>query len=233
MTSLRRHRVVLFLCLSVTLASPLSSQQAGPPSDQPPKIAVINFLGQVDMNSVNALIQAVDAVYKTGTRDIRILMSSPQGDPAAGFIAYNYLKGLPVQLSTFNMGSIDPSGMLIYCAGQKRYAMPDTRFMFHTAGMTICGNAILDAAALQAQLSILSSQNEMMATVVSSAIKRNRGDIESAMKASAALTPEQARLWGLVNDIRSDFFPPGAYLVRLNPSGVPSPTTTPMFSIKT
>jgi ATP-dependent Clp protease, protease subunit len=49
----------------------------------------------------------------------------------AGFALYFFLKSLPVPLTTYNVGSVESVGVVIFLAGGKRCACPGTRFLVH------------------------------------------------------------------------------------------------------
>ncbi len=67
-------------------------------------------------------------------------MSSGGGDVLSGFMAENYLNGLPIEVTFFNVGNVDSSASVIYCAGSKRYAVPEARFIIHEVSLTFTAN---------------------------------------------------------------------------------------------
>ena len=64
------------------------------------KPVVVRFFAPVIDATVNALMSAVDQKMKQGVKDFTILISSPGGSVIHGLSAYNYLKGLPVSITT-------------------------------------------------------------------------------------------------------------------------------------
>ena len=58
-------------------------------------------------------------------------MSTEGGNMTAGFALYFFLKSLPLPLTTYNVGSVESVGVVIFLAGSKRYACPRTRFLVH------------------------------------------------------------------------------------------------------
>jgi ATP-dependent Clp protease protease subunit len=76
------------------------------------KPIVIKFFAPVIDVTINALMNAIDQKMKQGATQFVILVSSPGGSVFHGLSAYNYLKGLPVTISTHNFGSVDSIGVI-------------------------------------------------------------------------------------------------------------------------
>ena len=51
--------------------------------------------------------------------------------PTARIARTPMLPSLPLPLTTYNVGSVESVGVVIFLAGQKRYACPGTRFLVH------------------------------------------------------------------------------------------------------
>jgi len=92
---------------------------------------VIKFFAPVIDVTINALMNAIDQQMKQGQRSFIILVSSPGGSVFHGLSAYNYLKGLPAEITTHNFGSVDSIGVVLYCGGKKRLSVPQARFLLH------------------------------------------------------------------------------------------------------
>lgn len=65
------------------------------------------------------------------------MMSTPGGTVMNGLNLYNVLRGMPINLTTHNVGSIDSIGNAIFLAGRQRYACPHSTFMFHGVGVDV------------------------------------------------------------------------------------------------
>ena len=72
----------------------------------PAKPVVIKFFAPVIDTTINALMNAIDQKMKQGVTQFIVLISSPGGNVLHGLSAYNYLKGLPVTITTHNFGSV-------------------------------------------------------------------------------------------------------------------------------
>ena len=58
-----------------------------------------------------------------------------------GMNLYNFLRGLPIRLTTHNVGNVDSIGNAVFLAGEHRYACPHSPFNPTSSQMLI----ILDA----------------------------------------------------------------------------------------
>lgn len=58
-------------------------------------------------------------------------LSTEGGNMTAGFALYNFLKSLPIPLTTHNIGSVESIGVVIFLAGGRRFACRHSRFLLH------------------------------------------------------------------------------------------------------
>jgi len=179
------------------------------------KPVVIRFFAPVIDATVNALMSAVDQKMKQGTSNFIILISSPGGSVIHGLSAYNYLKGLPASITTHNFGSVDSIGIVLYCAGSKRLAVPQARFLFHGVNVQFKGEQNLEEKMLEERLKGLRIDMENIAKVIAANTGKNAKDITDAMIEGTTLNPEEARSWGLVHEIKSELFEAGSEVIAI------------------
>jgi ATP-dependent Clp protease, protease subunit len=211
------------------LALPTWPQQ--PSAPPPPERVIINFILPIDSNTVNLLLGIVNGQVARGVKKITIVISSPGGDTTAAFAAYNILKNVQAEITTFNGGNIDSAAMLIYCAGKYRYSFPDpARFLIHGNAMTLGTGVPMDYNFLDAQLQQIKSLNQMVVQVLAANSNRKQSDLENAVRGQTILSPELAKQWGIVQEIRDTFMEPGAAFVSVNP---PAPEQKKPFEYST
>ncbi len=179
------------------------------------KPIVIRFFAPVMDATVNALMNAVDQKMKQGAREFTILVSSPGGSVVHGLSAYNYLKGLPVSITTHNFGSVDSIGIVVYCAGSKRLSVPQARFLFHGVNVQFRGEQNLDEKLLEERLSGLRIDVENIGRVIAANTGKSTKEITDAMVERMVLNPEQAQSWGLVHEIKSELFDAGSEVIAI------------------
>jgi ATP-dependent Clp protease protease subunit len=179
------------------------------------KPVVIRFFAPVIDATVNALMSAIDQKMKQGVKEFIILISSPGGSVLHGLSAYNYLKGLPVSITTHNFGSVDSIGIVLYCAGSRRLSVPQARFLFHGVNVQFRGEQNLDEQLLEERLKGLRIDMENIAKVIAANTGKNVKNVTDAMLERTTLNPEEAQSWGLVHEITSELFEEGSEVIAI------------------
>ncbi len=124
-----------------------SSPAALPASHQPVfryTSVIVNFIGNVTAKKANALTAYIHQEMNKGIRHFTININSNGGETDAGISAYQYLKSLPVHITTHNIGSVQSSATMIYCAGTQRYSLAHSIFMLHGSATTYGGGMSLN-----------------------------------------------------------------------------------------
>lgn len=185
----------------------------------------IRFMAPVVPQSATALLNAIDKKISQGCEHIHLMISSPGGSVFHGLSIYNLLKGAPIEVTTYNFGSVDSIGVIIFCAGDKRISVPHARFLLHGVSMNFHGNQTMDEKDLEEKIKGLRIDYQNISRVIASTSGRNAEDIVKDMEARTTLNPEESLKYGLVHEINSTLFPPGADLSIINESnsGKPSP----------
>ncbi len=178
------------------------------------KPVVIKFFAPVIDVTINALMDAIDKKMKQGVKDFIILISSPGGSVLHGLSAYNYLKGLPVTITTHNFGSVDSIGVILFCGGSKRFSVPQARFLLHgvSAGFQ---NERLEEKQLEERLKGLKIDLENIAKVIAANTGKIVKDVTDAMLDRTTLNPDEAKAWGLVHEIKVELFEAGSEVISI------------------
>jgi ATP-dependent protease ClpP protease subunit len=112
----------------------------------------IKFFAPVVPETVAALMQIVDNKIKAGATELGFLISSPGGDVFHGLSAFNFLKGIPIKVTTHNFGSADSIGVVLFCAGEKRFSVPQARFLLHGVTCNFHASMSLEEKQLEEKL---------------------------------------------------------------------------------
>jgi len=179
------------------------------------KPVVIKFFAPVIDATVNTLMNAVDQKVGQGTKEFTLVISSPGGSVFHGLSAYNYLKGLPVEITTHNFGSVDSIGIVLYCAGSKRLSVPQARFLLHGVSAQFRGEQNLEEMQLEERLKSLRIDAENIAKVIAANTNKSIKEVIAAMHDRTTLNPEEAKSWGLVHGIKSELFEAGSEVISI------------------
>lgn len=215
------------LACALSFSPSMYSQSPMPQASGP---VVIRYFSGVNPESVNWLLGSVDSQLKQGRTQIIILISSPGGDVLSGFTAYNYLKGIQAEVTTINIGSVDSAATVLFCAGKKRYSVPEARFLFHGVSANLQANQSIDANLMSATLEQLKSQNQMLQEVVATTTGKPLSEVKSLTDSQTIVTPEMAKTMRLIQEITSNLVPAGATIATdyiPAPVGPPTPAVAP------
>jgi ATP-dependent protease ClpP protease subunit len=176
---------------------------------------IIKFFTSVNEVTVNALMDVIDQRMNQGVTHFKLLISCPGGSAFLGLSAYNYLKGLPVKVTTHNFGSVDSIGVVLYCGGSHRLSVPQARFLLHGVSINF-QNANLEEKQLEEKMKGLRIDVENIAKVIAASSNKESSKVKSAMEDRTTLTPQEAQAWGLVHEIRSELFEAGDQVVSIH-----------------
>lgn len=177
---------------------------------------VIKFFAPVIDITINTLMDVIDQKMRAGNRDFILLISCPGGSVIHGLSAYNYLRGIPATITTHNFGSVDSIGVVLFCGGSKRLSVPQARFLLHGVSSNFQANMNLEEKQLEERLKSVRIDTENIAKVISATTGKSIDIVTQAMLDRTTLNPEQARAWGLVDEIQIELFSPGAEVIPIH-----------------
>ena len=97
----------------------------------------ISFSAEVNQDTAENLMGVFAQRLNQGTKDFYLLLSSPGGNVINGVTIYNFLKSLPINLTTHNIGIVDSIANVVFLAGKTRYAVKNSSFLFHGVGFDV------------------------------------------------------------------------------------------------
>lgn len=196
------------------------------------KESFVRLLAPINQGSASALLQTVDNLLRMGTNRIHLLISSPGGDVAQGISVYNYLKHIPVELYTYNFGSVDSIGVVIYSAGIKRFCELRARFLIHNPSVNIQCNGVMtmDEKQVEEILKGLKIDQENIAGIIADTTHTDINDVKNLMNARTTFNFENAKKFGLAHEISTLQIPMGETVTSIGPvsaENIPMPIQVP------
>ena len=128
---------------------------------------------------------------------------------------YNFLKRAPINIETCNFGSVDSIASVVYCAGSKRYCVPNARFLIHSISFNIQGNASFEEKKLNEIIGGLKLDRENISKIIAENCQKTQKQIEKIMFAGKTYNPEEAKSFGLVNEIKDKLFAEGEEIIGI------------------
>jgi len=181
------------------------------------KITYIKFFAGVSGNTVKKLMQSVEEELKEKIEQFVILISSSGGDVSAGISGYNFLKGIPAEVSTHNFGDTDSVAVVLFCAGTKRYCVPHARFLLHGVAFNIIANTKFDEHALDEHIKRIKLDRETIASIIADATKGRKKfkDVDKDILKNTVLNSKESIDYGLTHEIKTDLFPKDAKVISI------------------
>ena len=181
----------------------------------PDETLYLKFLGLVNDASARATMSAVEKGLQEGVRRIVLLMSSSGGNVFAGITLYNFLRGVPADLVTHNIGSTNSIAAAVFCAGRRRLSVPHGVFLIHGVMANFPQGAQLEEKQLEERLKGVRIDTENIAGIIAANTRRTEKQVLRDMYNRTTLSPEQAMKYGLVHEIEERLFPEGARLISI------------------
>jgi ATP-dependent Clp protease protease subunit len=171
------------------------------------KEAYIRFMAPVDPRTTASLFQIFDKKLKEKVERLHLMLSSPGGSVFHGLSVYNFLKGAPIEIYTYNFGIVDSIGVVIFCSGSKRFSVPHARFLIHGVQANFMGNQSLDEKDLEERLKGLQVDYKNISRVIADTTQKPADKVLDDMNNRTTLNPQEAKDYGLVHEIKSSLFP--------------------------
>ncbi len=188
------------------------------------KECYIRFLAGINGPSVEAILKSIDSKVSDGYGRLHVMLNTPGGSVAHGLALYNVLKSLPIDVHTYNIGSVDSIGVVIFCSGDKRYSVPNARFLIHPAQMESNAPQSLDEHKLNELRKSLQIDQKNIIGVIAQTTNKPVEDIERKMLDRATFDSQEAHQYGLIDDIvQMPFIPLGAEIIPIPESSANPP----------
>lgn len=177
----------------------------------------IRFMAPITPLSTERLFNLFDKARRDGVSRLHLLLNSPGGSVAHGLAIHNFLKGSPIEIITHNFGTVDSIGVIIYCAGNKRLAVPHARFLLHPV-LAQFGQGHFDEHHIRERQNGLQTDQQNIAKVISSVVNKTAEEVLENIHSRKTFDAEQAKEFGLVEEIKSELLPPNATLETVRES---------------
>jgi len=165
------------------------------------RTAVIRYLAPVTQESISELLMTIDQRISAGAARITLLIGTTGGSVFQGLCAYNYIRCLPVDVATCNLGRIESIGNVLYCAGRRRLAFAQSRFSFHGVRVGFAQGESLGQQDLASRMARAEMDAADVVSVIGTTCRKSPDEIRSAMDTCQILTSEEAVQWNLVHEV--------------------------------
>ncbi len=175
----------------------------------------VSFLSEVNPTTARSLLALIAEQMMAGVKQVHLLISSPGGSVACGVAVYNSLRSLPIEVTTYNTGSVNSIANVIYLAGSRRVACAASSFMFHAVGIDLPSQTRIEARNIRELSDNLHNDQAIIAGIVADNTGMDLRKVGELFLNAAFIPAKEAKALGIVHDIADFKAPPGAPFFQL------------------
>lgn len=161
----------------------------------------IEFVGQVDAESINSLIsQVLYLNYENNEAEITIYINSNGGEVNSGLALYDIMQAIKCPIRTICVGMAASMGALLFTAGDTREILPHSKVMIHdplVSGGGYSGSALQ----IKENSDRLMKTREDLAGILAKHTNKTIEEIYEKTKKDCYFSAEEAVEFGLADRI--------------------------------
>lgn len=182
---------------------------------QPPQVAYVTFSAEINQNTTESLIATMANMVNQGVPEVHLLLSTQGGSVTNGLNLYNVLTGLLIRLITHNVGVVNSIGNAVFLAGDPRYAVPNTTFMFHGVGLDFPQGSRLEEKNAREVLDGILMEQGKIAAVIEQRTQLTARQVKALFTRAQTKDTTYAIDAGIIDQVRDVQIPPGSAVVSL------------------
>jgi len=179
----------------------------------------LSFVGKINHDSIETLLGACTELCNKNVKKVWLLLSSPGGSVDNAIAAYNVLRGMPFELTTQNIGTVESMANVLFLAGDRRYACPTSSFMFHGVGFNVSAHMRFEMKHLRERIDSVDADQRKIASVLADRTSIPPAEIERLFVEAVTRDSQYALDYGIVEEIRPVEIPSGASIRQLRLKG--------------
>jgi ATP-dependent Clp protease protease subunit len=132
-------------------------------------------------------------------KDVHLYINSPGGSVSAGLAIYDTMQFLTCDVNTYCIGQAASMGAVLLCGGTKgkRFALPNSNIMIHQ----ILGGAEGQASDVEIRVKFMLRLKNRLNSIISRHTNQPIEVVEKACDRDNFMTPEEAKSFGLVDEV--------------------------------
>ena len=153
-------------------------------------------------------MRLADHFYGLGVKRIHLLINSLGGDVFAGPAAFNHFRMLGLEVLTYNVATVQSIAVPLFCAGTKRYCVPNATFMIHPVQWQAKQEQVSTARQLREAADFCDTNSKIIVDIIAAEIGKDADLVRADMERTTYFNAEQSLAYGLVHKIvPANFFP--------------------------
>jgi ATP-dependent protease ClpP protease subunit len=174
----------------------------------------VSFLANIDDHTTSTLLGTFAACATQGAAGVYLMLSTQGGNVTNGITLYNVMRAMPYEITTHNVGDIASIGNAVFLAGAKRFAAPNSTFMFHGVSYTSAGEISYEKDVQHRLDSILSDQSRI-GEIITARTKIPDAEVKEMFRQTSTKDATYALNFGVIDEIKDLVIPPGCPVFSL------------------
>lgn len=173
----------------------------------------MTLAGRVDDALVQRLLNQMSNAVSNGVQRVHLMIQSSGGIIGDGIALYNYLRHLPLDITTYNAGMVQSIAVIVFLSAQRRKASRSATFMIHKA--TYYAGGPTTSLQLSAATQSLMVDDGRIENILKQCLSLSDEKWNVHRFADLFITAEEALEAGLIDEIADFAPPPGATLINI------------------
>ena len=182
-------------------------------SEQQDGNAYFTLSGDVNSDMVRRVFDAVSGMSSDGVETAHVLLQSNGGYVSDGICLYNFLINSPIEFVMYNAGAVASIAVILFLAGERRYASETARFMVHKSHATTTPGARPDA--LKIIVDGLRADDLRTEQILRKHVMFSDENWAVHEYSDLHLTAREACAVGMINGVRDFKAPKGALVINI------------------
>jgi len=161
---------------------------------------IVFLWGEISPNTAGGLImRLLELQSQSRDRDIHLYINSPGGSVDDTLAIYDTMQYMTCDVATYCVGQAASGAAMILAAGakDKRYALPHSKVMIHQPWGGVSGQA----SDIQIQAEEILKAKRLLNELLAKHTGRDVEQIEQETERDRYLTPQEAKDYGIVDEI--------------------------------
>ena len=167
------------------------------------------FCGSIDQAAVQRIFQAFGTAMTATVKNIHLLFQSTGGVVGDGVCLYNYFRCLTIDLTLYNVGSVQSIAVVAYLGAKKRKTSARATFMIHR---TTYVPQPADAYRLKIATHLVTTDDQRTESILRDHIHLSDGDWSDLNNHEFTFSGEEAVKIGMADEI-GEFSPPSGSMI--------------------
>lgn len=172
---------------------------------------------EINLEKVKALMEVCSQTLQFTPETLYFQFSSGGGAVDSAITLYNFLKSLPCEIVMHNIGSIDSAANVVFMAGDRRYAVAHTSFLFHGVGYGF-GNMNVSKTQINEGLSVVTEAENRIAGILARHSGLSEAEVRSLFAEGESKSASFAKEKGIISELKDVDIPTGTPIYTINTS---------------